>query len=82
MRIELMCGRSCQRAGATHSSEGPTRGGHVQCRLLALGRILAHVGHAPGGDGEEGVAGEGGPEGEADPLYDQAVEVVEGVVLQ
>ena len=31
---------------------------------------------APGGDGEEGVAGEGGPEGEADPLYDQAVEVV------
>jgi S-DNA-T family DNA segregation ATPase FtsK/SpoIIIE len=31
---------------------------------------------APGGDGEEGVAGEGGPDGEADPLYDQAVEVV------
>jgi S-DNA-T family DNA segregation ATPase FtsK/SpoIIIE len=31
---------------------------------------------APGGDGEEGVAGEGGPDAEADPLYDQAVEVV------
>ena len=31
---------------------------------------------APGGDGEEGVGGENGPDGEADPLYDQAVEVV------
>ena len=31
---------------------------------------------APGGDGEEGLGGEGGPDGEADPLYDQAVEVV------
>jgi S-DNA-T family DNA segregation ATPase FtsK/SpoIIIE len=32
---------------------------------------------APGGDGEEGVGGEGGQNGdEADPLYDQAVEVV------
>ncbi|MEZ5616023.1 MAG: DNA translocase FtsK 4TM domain-containing protein [Rhodocyclaceae bacterium] len=31
---------------------------------------------APGGEGEEGAAGEGGPAGEADPLYDQAVEVV------
>jgi len=32
---------------------------------------------APGGEEGEGVAGEGGgPDGEADPLYDQAVEVV------
>ena len=31
---------------------------------------------APGGDGEEGVGGEGGANDEADPLYDQAVEVV------
>jgi len=31
---------------------------------------------APGGDGEEGAGGDGGPDGEADPLYDQAVEVV------
>ncbi len=34
---------------------------------------------APGGDGEDGVAGESGESGnggEADPLYDQAVEVV------
>jgi S-DNA-T family DNA segregation ATPase FtsK/SpoIIIE len=31
---------------------------------------------APGGEGEEGAAGEGGLDGEADPLYDQAVEVV------
>jgi len=32
---------------------------------------------APGGDGEEGMVGEGGEGGgEADPLYDQAVEVV------
>jgi S-DNA-T family DNA segregation ATPase FtsK/SpoIIIE len=30
----------------------------------------------PGGEGEEGLAGEGGADGEADPLYDQAVEVV------
>ena len=31
---------------------------------------------APGGEGEEGAAVEGGLDGEADPLYDQAVEVV------
>ena len=31
---------------------------------------------APGGEEGEGMAGEGGPDGEADPLYDQAVEVV------
>ncbi len=31
---------------------------------------------APGGEDGEGVAGEGGPDDEADPLYDQAVEVV------
>jgi len=31
---------------------------------------------APGGEEGEGLAGEGGPDGEADPLYDQAVEVV------
>ena len=31
---------------------------------------------APGGEDGEGVAGEGGPDAEADPLYDQAVEVV------
>jgi S-DNA-T family DNA segregation ATPase FtsK/SpoIIIE len=30
----------------------------------------------PGGEEEDGMAGDGGPEGEADPLYDQAVEVV------
>ena len=30
----------------------------------------------PGAEGEEGGAGDGGAEGEADPLYDQAVEVV------
>ncbi|MBZ0145507.1 MAG: DNA translocase FtsK 4TM domain-containing protein [Rhodocyclaceae bacterium] len=31
---------------------------------------------APGGEDGDGVAGESGPDGEADPLYDQAVEVV------